>query len=526
MNTVQRSPRRVGLCALNASRANSPLMLMPSFSACSSRKDPVPAAQASFMAKSTTTPFSMEMNFESWPPISKIVSTGSPPSVLLMWIAPVLCAVISSFTTSAPTNSAISSRPLPVVPTPRIFSRLPQIRSTSASPCCTASIGRPAVRRYTSWITAPNSSIATTLVDTDPMSRPRYAAIGSPSDRWPAGGTYNPPPSPPGPQLHHVLRGERLRVLDALFHIVLPQAVYVQNGAFALLLRLQNGRPDGPAPGVFLRHEELFRGQREGLAQRPHHAGILRHGADQRHRRRHRPPLHHRTLEIAGDRIAQPAQDLRRRIALLLRVDHVALGEHAAASRNPRRASRAAHQFAHLFHRVLHAQRLLVQKRSRAGRALARAVVILNPPVLQPYVLGTLPAQFEHRAHPRVPGGHHARDRLEFVLEKETEHLGNRPASAARHSNAFHAILGYDFVQFMQQVVGGLDRAARNATVIGKQQWTLVQRDQAELRIRRAHLFQGRPVRRFTQSGELKADGPDVQTDIDRKSTRLNSSHL
>ena len=55
---------------------------MPSFSACSSRNDPVPAAQASFMAKSTTTPFSMEMNLESWPPISKIVSTGSPPSVL------------------------------------------------------------------------------------------------------------------------------------------------------------------------------------------------------------------------------------------------------------------------------------------------------------------------------------------------------------------------------------------------------------------------------------------------------------
>ena len=42
-----------------------------------------------------------------------------------MWMAPVLCAVISSLTTSAPTNSAISSRPDPVVPTPRISSRLP-----------------------------------------------------------------------------------------------------------------------------------------------------------------------------------------------------------------------------------------------------------------------------------------------------------------------------------------------------------------------------------------------------------------
>ena len=105
--------------------ANSPLMEMPSFSACSSRNDPVPAAQASFMAKSTTTPCSIEMNLESWPPISKMVSTGSPPMVWLTCSAPVLCAVISSLTTSAPANSAISSRPDPVVPTPRISSRSP-----------------------------------------------------------------------------------------------------------------------------------------------------------------------------------------------------------------------------------------------------------------------------------------------------------------------------------------------------------------------------------------------------------------
>ena len=58
----------------SASSANSPMMLMPSFSACSSRNEPVPAAQASFMAKSTTMPSCRLMNLESWPPISKIVS--------------------------------------------------------------------------------------------------------------------------------------------------------------------------------------------------------------------------------------------------------------------------------------------------------------------------------------------------------------------------------------------------------------------------------------------------------------------
>jgi len=65
MNTVQRSPRRIGAGELRAMRANSPLMSMPSFSACSSRNEPVPAAQASFMAKSTTIPSCRLMNFES-----------------------------------------------------------------------------------------------------------------------------------------------------------------------------------------------------------------------------------------------------------------------------------------------------------------------------------------------------------------------------------------------------------------------------------------------------------------------------
>ena len=75
MNTVQRSPRRIGAVDCSASSANSPMMAMPSFSACSSRNEPVPAAQASFMAKSTTMPSCRLMNLESWPPISKMVST-------------------------------------------------------------------------------------------------------------------------------------------------------------------------------------------------------------------------------------------------------------------------------------------------------------------------------------------------------------------------------------------------------------------------------------------------------------------
>ena len=77
MKTVHRSPIRTGAFEERAISANSPLIRIPSRSACSSRNDPVPAAHASFIAKSVTTPFSRPMNLESCPPISKIVSTDA-----------------------------------------------------------------------------------------------------------------------------------------------------------------------------------------------------------------------------------------------------------------------------------------------------------------------------------------------------------------------------------------------------------------------------------------------------------------
>ncbi|OPZ72242.1 MAG: hypothetical protein BWY83_00751 [bacterium ADurb.Bin478] len=134
MNTVHRSPSLMGALLERASLANSPLMAMSSSSARSSRKLPVPAAQASFMVKSTTTPSCSEMNFESCPPISKIVSGTLPSSMVLpMKVDPVLCAVISSLIVSAPTSSPANSRPEPVVPTPSTRTRSPHFSFHTAS---------------------------------------------------------------------------------------------------------------------------------------------------------------------------------------------------------------------------------------------------------------------------------------------------------------------------------------------------------------------------------------------------------
>jgi len=91
--------------------------------------DPVPAAQTLFIAKSTTAPLSMLMYLESWPPISKIVSTS-----LRMNAAPVAWAVISFLTMSAPMKSPVRYRPEPVVAQPRTRMRPLPPRSSSAVP--------------------------------------------------------------------------------------------------------------------------------------------------------------------------------------------------------------------------------------------------------------------------------------------------------------------------------------------------------------------------------------------------------
>ncbi len=104
----------------------------------------MPAAHASFMAKSTTTPSWRLMNLLSWPPISKMVSTRL--SILRpMKSAPVLWAVISSVTVSAPVSSPTSSRPEPVVPTPSTRMRSPNSERRSCSALSTTSTGRASV---------------------------------------------------------------------------------------------------------------------------------------------------------------------------------------------------------------------------------------------------------------------------------------------------------------------------------------------------------------------------------------------
>ena len=101
MNTVHWQPRSAGAADAAARRENSSTIATPRWSACSSRNDPVPAAQILFITKSSMRPSRTWMYFESCPPISKIVSTsGAISTAARSW------QVISFLTRSAPSKCA------------------------------------------------------------------------------------------------------------------------------------------------------------------------------------------------------------------------------------------------------------------------------------------------------------------------------------------------------------------------------------------------------------------------------------
>ena len=138
-NTEHRPAILTGLSHFRASAPKSS-MGMPSLAAWWSKKEPVPAAQTVFMAKSTTIPSRSIIILESCPPISIMVFTSG-----IMLEAAIAWAVISFLTTSAPTTTDATSRPLPVTPTPQIST--PSARSPFIffKHSCTVSIGLPAV---------------------------------------------------------------------------------------------------------------------------------------------------------------------------------------------------------------------------------------------------------------------------------------------------------------------------------------------------------------------------------------------
>ena len=135
-------------------------------------------------------------------------------------------------------------------------------------------------------------------------------------------------------------------------------------------------RPECAQNAESFRDEELTVGETESATDGPDHAGIGGHSPDEGHGRLDRFPLGHGGLEVAGDRLAQPAEDSGRLHAALLGVDHIAFGEDRAPAGDAGGMGGRIRDRADLIDLVEQAGGLLIDERAGAGRALAVACVI------------------------------------------------------------------------------------------------------------------------------------------------------
>ena len=154
-------------------------------------------------------------------------------------------------------------------------------------------------------------------------------------------------------------------------------------------------------------------------------------------------PLAMRALEVADHRVAQTAQHLGRLVALLLGVDHVALGEDAAAPGDAGRLAGVEHDVADVLDVVVQAARLLVHERPGAGGAVAVGLVVgdADPAQrrvgLQADVLGGLAAHLEDGVRP--PGAAAPRPRamaLNSFSKPALERLADQAAAGAGDAHA------------------------------------------------------------------------------------------
>ncbi len=184
----------------------------------------------------------------------------------------------------------------------------------------------------------------------------------------------------------------------------------------------------------------------EGLAQRAHGALVGGHAADEGDGRLDDLALGDGALEVAHHGVAQTAEHLGRLVALLLRVDHVALGEDAAAAGDARGLAGAEHDVAHVLDVVEEPAGLLVHERAGTGGAVAVGLVVDDAGAaglarLQADELGGLAAHLEDGLRLGMQPGDAARDGLELVLEGRVQRGADEASARARDAGAVDGAL-------------------------------------------------------------------------------------
>ena len=212
---------------------------------------------------------------------------------------------------------------------------------------------------------------------------------------------------------------------------------------------LDQAGADGAHPGVQIGHEELPVGQSSKASRTGLHRTLVGgHAADEGDGRLDDLALGDRALEVADDGVAQALEHLGRLVALLLGVDHVGLGEHAAAPGDVGRPPGGDDDAADVLDLVQQAAGLLVDERARAGRAVAVGLVVGDAGAARGAVgveaqeLGGLAAHLEDGDDVGMQPGQAAGDGLELVLVGRVERLADEASARAGDAHAAHGVAG------------------------------------------------------------------------------------
>ena len=164
-------------------------------------------------------------------------------------------------------------------------------------------------------------------------------------------------------------------------------------------------------------------------------------------------------------------------------MDHVRLGEHAAATGDAGSLCRAEDHVADIFDVVQETARLLVHERARAGGTVAVGLVVRDAGAaavrLQTDELGGLAAHLEDCHDLRMQAGEPPGDGLELVLVRGLQHLAEEPATGARQAQPFDVLAGHGRQQVVEKRARRFARAALEASVPRDQHRTAVDLGQA-----------------------------------------------
>ena len=219
---------------------------------------------------------------------------------------------------------------------------------------------------------------------------------------------------------------------------------HLQRGNAGVVSRFDHGKngPDGAHRGEVFGHDQFAVFQTADTLERPHHARIGRHASVKRDGAGKLLALGDRALEVPRKGHAQARDDVVIRRGDLLEVDHVGLGEHAAASGDAGRVFGLQGQAAELvFDAHAQAGGLLVEKRSgpRGADRVHREVLHLQLAADrlggQKDQLGVLAAKFDHRSHVRLQADRGLALGDDLVDEEGAQKVGDKLARRARNAD-------------------------------------------------------------------------------------------